>query len=128
MEVAIGTAAHVGLGQELLQSSTHANRTTAWTATAVGRAEGLVQIDVHHVKTHIAWTTNAEHRIEVGTIVIHQTAAVVNEAGYFRDARLEDTERVGIGHHHTGDVVTQHSAKGVNVDGSLGRALHLDNL
>ena len=52
----------------------------------------------------------------------------MNEAGYFRDARLEDAERVRIGHHHTGDVVTQHSAKGVNVDGSLGRALHLDNL
>ena len=52
----------------------------------------------------------------------------MNEAGYLGNARLEDTKRIGIGHHHARNVVTQHSAQGVNVDGSLGRALHLDNL
>ena len=68
------------------------------------RRERLVQVDVHDVEAHITRTTSSQHRVQVGTIVVHQTTAVVDELRNFRDTRLEKSEGIGISHHHGGDV------------------------
>ena len=91
-------------GQELLQPFAHANGTAAGTSTAVRRGEGLVQVDVHHIEAHVARACSAEHGVEVGAIVIHQTSAIVDQFCNLRNTRLEEAEGIGIGHHHGSDL------------------------
>ena len=71
------------------------------------RGESLVEVDVHDIETHITWTAFAEEGIEVGTVVVHQATGLVHHLGDFQHARLEDTEGVGVGHHHGRYLVTQ---------------------
>ena len=92
--------------------------------------ESLVQVDVHHVKSHIARPTGSQHRVEVGTVVVHQAAAIVDEFSDFRNGRLKEPQRVGIGHHHGGDGRTflcDESPQVFDVNESLVVALHLDD-
>ena len=70
------------------------------------RRESLVQIDMHHVEAHIARTTRPQHRIQVGTIVVHQTTTVMDEFGNLWDTHLEETEGIGIGHHHGSNLLS----------------------
>ena len=121
-------APHAGIGQEFLQSLSHPYGTASRTATAVGCREGLVEVDVHHVKSHVAGAAHAQHGVEVGAVVVHQSAAFVYEGCYFGDLCLEDAQRVGVGHHHAGDVVAQYFAERCKVDRSLRCALDLDDL
>ena len=91
--------------EELLQTLAHTHRTGTRTAATVRRRERLVQVDVHHIESHVTRTADTQHRIEVGTVVVHQSAAVVNQFRNLRDTGLEESQRVGVGHHHRGDVV-----------------------
>ena len=86
-----------------------------------------MQIDVHHVESHVARTAYAEHRVEVGSVVIHQSATFVYELLYFRYFALEETERVGIGHHHGSYGVIEQSAQVFRVDDSVGCRFYLNN-
>ena len=70
-----------------------------------------MQIDVHHVESHIARTAYAKHRVEVGSVVIHQSATFVYELLYFGNLALEETECVGVGHHHSCHRVVKQSAQ-----------------
>ena len=55
---------------------------------------------MHHIESHVARTANAEHGIEVGSVVVEQSTAAVYHFGYLGNAFFEKTERIGIGHHH----------------------------
>ena len=92
------------------------------------RGKRFVQIDVHHVKSHVSGTAYSENRVEVGTVVIHQTTAVVDELGDFRYSAFKNPQCVGIGHHHAGDVWSQQGLEVVNVYRPVGKALHLNDL
>ena len=87
-----------------------------------------MQVDVHHVETHVAGAANAQHRVEVGAVVIHQGAAAVHELGYLGYLLLKEAERVRVGHHHAGHRVVEQRAQVFNVDYALGRALHLNHV
>ena len=65
-----------------------------------------MQVDVHHVEAHVTWATSTQHRVQVSTIVIHQTATVVDKLRNLGNTRLEKSEGIGIGHHHGSDVGT----------------------
>ena len=60
---------------------------------------------MHHIEAHVARAAIAQHGIEISTVVVHQATAVVYQLRNLRDILLEDTESVGIGHHHGGDAV-----------------------
>ena len=116
-------------GEELLESFTHTDGTTTRTATTMRCGECLVQVDVADVEAHVARTAGTKHGVQVGSVVVHQTAAVVHEFGDFGDGMLEDTQRVGIGHHHGCHLFTTFSDQAlqvVHVDSAIGEALHLD--
>ena len=125
---AIGLLLDLRIGQQVLQTLAYANRTTAWTATTVRSGEGLVQIDVHHVEAHIAGTANAEHRVEIGSIVVHKTTTIVNETSNHRDVSFEDTEGVRVGHHHASHIGTKQWLEILHIYGTIGQALYLDHL
>ena len=90
--------------------------------------ERLVQVDVHNVEAHIARTAFAEKCVEICSVVIHQAASLMNEFRNLQDTRLEDAQRIGIGHHH-GCHLTSHFteklAKMLDIDCSVSKALHL---
>ena len=119
---------HSRLGQELFQSAPYADRAASRAASAVRGGEGLVQVDVHHVEAHVTWAAYAEHGVEVCPVVVHQRAALVHHFGYLRDARLEESERVGVCHHHRRNGVVKQSAQVLDVNRAVGSALHLDHL
>ena len=90
--------------------------------------EGLVQIDVHHIEAHIARTAHAEHGVEVGSVVVHQTSALVHQPCYLGNLFLEDTQGVGVGHHHAGNVIAKQRLEVLHIHGAVGGTLHLHNL
>ena len=128
-----GEVAVVGrhVGEELLQSLTHTDRTAAGTTTAMRRREGLMEVDVHHVEAHITRTTGTEHGVQVRAVVVHQTATVVDEFRNLRDARLEEAESIGIGHHHGGNLISllsDDALQVIDIDRTVCLRLHLDDL
>ena len=63
-----------------------------------------MQVDVHHVEAHVAGTALAEQGVEVRAVVVHEAACLVHHLGNLQHTRLEDAQRVGVGHHHGCDV------------------------
>ena len=47
--------------------------------------------------------------------------------GYLRDVFLEDTQSVGVGHHHGGHGVVEQRAQVIDIDSAVGTALYLYN-
>ena len=82
--------------------------------------ECLVEIDVHNVKSHITWTTFAQHGIEVGSIIIEQTATFMYKACNLGYLGLKDAESIGVCHHDTGNGVVEQWFQILNVDSTLG--------
>ena len=121
-------ADHARIGEELLQAFAHTDGAGAGSAAAVGSREGLVQVDVHHVETHVARTGHAQHRVEVGAVVIHQRSGLVHQAGDFGDIFLEQTQSVGVGHHHGGHCIVEQRTQIVDIHRAVGAAFHLYHL
>ena len=118
---------HTRLRQELLQPASHADRAASRSASAVRSGESLMKIDVHHVEPHVARAADTKHRVEVCSVIIHQRATVVHHFSNLRYARLEQAERVGIGHHHRGHRVIKQFVQMFNVHRTVSRAFHLDH-
>ena len=89
-------------GEELLQSLAHSYRAAAGTATTVRCGEGFVEVKMHHVKAHVTGATDAQQGVEIGSIVVHQSAAVMYHFYDFHYVVLKESECVRIGHHHGG--------------------------
>ena len=83
-----------------------------------------MQVDVHDIEAQITRTAFAQHWVEVGTIVVHQATSLVNELGNLSDIVLKDTQGVGVGHHHTSDVLVEQGTQVVHIDGAIGTALN----
>ena len=67
--------------------------------------ECLMQIQMEHVKSHIARTYDTHERIHIRAIILEQTAALMNEGCNLENLLLEESECVRIGHHDTSDSV-----------------------
>ena len=116
--------------EELLQSLTHTDGTAARTTAAMRRRECLVQIDVHHVETHITWTTSTQHGVQIGSVVVHQSTTSMNQLGNFRNLSFEESQRIRIGHHHGCDAVAAfrtEAAKVFQIHQTVGTALYLQD-
>ena len=87
-----------------------------------------MQIDVHHIEAHITRTAHAEHGVEVGSVVVHQTSALVHQSCYLGNLCLEDTQGVGVGHHHAGNVIAKQRLEILHIHGAVGGTLHLHYL
>ena len=116
------------LRKELLQSDTHANRSSTWSTSSMGSGECLMKIDVHHIKAHVTRTASTEHRVEVGSIIVHQSAALMHEFGYLGNLLFKHSEGIGIGHHHCCHGIVEDATQVVDIHKTLCSALNLYHL
>ncbi len=89
--------------------------------------ECFVEIDVHHVEAHVAWPGDAEHRVEVGTVVVHQTTGRMNGLGYLGYVLFKHSHRVGIGHHQGGNRSIEFRLKVFDIDSTVWQTLYFYN-
>lgn len=67
-------------------------------------SEGLVQVQVHHVKSHVSGTRPAHHGVEVGAVVVAQAARLMHDARDFQNVGIEQAHGIGIGQHQRGRI------------------------
>ena len=115
------------IGQELLKTCAHTYGACAGTASAMRGREGLMEIDVHDVETHVARPGYAEHRVEIRTVVIHQRAAGMDHFGNLGDIVLENTHSVRVGHHDCGHGVIEKRTERLYVHCTVGQTLDFDH-
>ena len=109
----------------MLQPGSHTHRAIAGTPSAMWRREGLVEVEVHHVESHVARASLTEHGVQIGSVVVHQSAAFVHQLCYLGNLLFEESKRVGIGHHHGSHIVAEQRLEVGHIDETLRRALHL---
>ena len=74
-----------GQGQVRLKHVPHRHRPRARAAATMRCAEGLVQIQMHHVHAEIRWARHAHERVHVGPVHIHETAPRMHQLGDLPD-------------------------------------------
>ena len=87
-----------------------------------------MKIDVHNVESHIARAACSKHRVEVGSIIVHQSAALMHEFGYLWNLLFKHSEGIGIGHHHCCHSVVENTTQVVDIHKTLCSALNLYHL
>ena len=105
-----------------------ADRATTRAAAAVRSAEGLVQVDVHHVEAQVARSRDAHDGVKIRAVAIHQATGFVDDLGYFQQIFVEQAERIGVGQHQTGCIRPGHFAQVVEVYVAASVALDRDHL
>src|SRR5258706_277167 len=78
-----------------------------------------MQVVVHDIETQFTRFDRTEERVHVGTVHIHQTAAVVNGFNDIHDFALEQAECVRDGNHHTGNGVIAMPTRPANLQHHL---------
>ena len=89
------------IGRELLRED---HRAGPGAAAAMGRREGLVEVDVHGVDAEIARLHLADDGVEVGAVGIEIGAGFVHRLGDGDHVALEQPAGVGVGEHDRRDV------------------------
>ena len=121
---AVGLAHDPRLRQERTEMRFHAERTRARPARAVRRRERLVDVDVDAVEAEIAGTRDAEKRVHVGAIAVHERAGGMHRVADLTHALLEETERVRVREHEASDVGSERALERLEVDVPARVALH----
>ena len=111
---------HVRERDELRQRFRQHDGAAAGTAAAMGRREGLVQVDVHGVDAEVGGTDPADDGVEVGAVAVEESAGRMDGFGDLDDIALEQPAGVGVGQHDRGDVVAQLRLQRVEIDAAGG--------
>src|SRR5205809_5544407 len=75
--------------QEGHQVGLDANRSGARAPTAVRGRKGLVQVEMDHVETHVAWPRNPHQRVEVGAVVVDLDPLLMRKPRDFQNVLFE---------------------------------------
>ena len=122
LEAVVPRLAHdLPVGQKIAQKRLHAHRAAAGAAAAMGRGEGLVQVEMHHVKAHVAGAGDAHDGVEVGAIVVAEAAGFVDDLGDLQYVLVKDSQRVGVGEHQPRRVRAGERAQRLHVHAAVGR-------
>ena len=81
--------------------------------------EGLVEIQVDNIESDISRTNDTDNRIQVGTVVVAETAGFVNETGDLQDVFVEKTYCIRVCQHQTCCLRSQVSLQVIQVNHSL---------
>ena len=94
----------------------------------MGLGEGLVQVEVHRVKAHQPGRSDAENGVEIGTVVVHLTAGLMDDFTGCLDIGFKQAQGVGVGDHHRRRGFVSDRSEGVKVHATVGQAGNLDDL
>ncbi len=83
---------------------------------------------MQYVKSHVTRTHDSKKRIHVGTVVIEQTPAAVNQFRDFEDFFLEEPQGVRIRHHDSRHIVAQQRLQILNVHQAIGIGFDDDDI
>ena len=115
-------------GQEVDQAGRHGDRPGSRPPAAVRGGEGLVQVHVHDVESHVARPHDAEDGVEVGPVVVEQAPHLMDGRGDGLDVLFEQPQRVGVGQHDPGHVRVEDGPQRGQVDTAPLVAGHGDRL
>ena len=79
-------------------------------AAAVRCRECLVQVHVDYVESDVRRTYDTDYSVQVGSVIVVETAGIMYEFCDFHDVRVEETYRIRVG---------QHQARGLRSEVSL---------
>src|SRR5436305_478750 len=91
--------------QNRSSSALDSDGTHARSASAMGNAEGLVQVEVAEIGAVIPRPRQPDLRVEIGAIEVNLPAACVDDVADGADLRLEHPMRRRICHHQHGQTV-----------------------
>ena len=100
--------------------SCHSYRTGSRAASSVRCRERLVQIQMEHIKAHVTRTYHTHQRVHVSSVIIEQTAALMNQSRNLLDILLEQSEGIRIGHHDAGDGVIKQRLEVLDIHKTVG--------
>ena len=89
-------------GQKRNKVFHHTHRADTGAATAVGDAEGLVQVQVAHVAAKLTRGGGADQRVHVGTVYINTAAVLVHQRAQLFDRCFKHAVCAGVGDHYAG--------------------------
>ena len=96
-----------------------ADRPGARAAAAVGRAERLVDVEVHDVEAGLAGLEPAQDGVEVRAVHVGERAGLVDRVEQLADPRLEQAERRGVRDHHGRGARPERRPERVDVDAAV---------
>ena len=86
--------------------------------------ECLMKIQVHDIEAHVSRTNDSEKRVHIGSVIIEETAASVDEVCNLTDFLLEKTESIRVGHHDTCDIITEKRLEVSDIHKTIFLGLH----
>ena len=88
-----------------------------------------MRVVVHQVDAHVARPDLAEDGVHVGAVEVEQGPSIVEQTlGDVADLRVEQADRVGVGHHEDGGLVVEVALKSSRSTRPLAVALDRDGL
>ena len=87
-----------------------------------------MEIQVKDIESHIARARHTDQRVHVGSIIIEQSSALVDEGSDLPYLLLEQAESVGVGHHDTSDVRAKKRLKISHIHKAVSVGFHDHNL
>ena len=84
-------------------------------AAAVGDAEGLVQVEMRHVRAELPGQAQPEQGVEIGAVHVDLTAVAVNHLADLDDGFLEHAVGRGIGDHQRRQVLRMGLGLGLKI-------------
>ncbi len=87
-----------------------------------------MQVQMNNVEAGVAGTNDAHDGVEVGSVVVAQTACLMDDIGDLRNIRVKQTDGVRVGQHQTGGVFVSSSAQRIEVYAAVFQRRDADDL
>ncbi len=127
LQVTVG-ALHGRGGKERHQVRLHSDRSGPGATAAVWRGEGLVQVHVHRVETHVTRPADAHECVQVGSVVVEHRSGGVDHLGYIQYLSLEQPQGIGVRQHQRGDLWRKLRLQVGEADPAVRTRLHLHHV
>ena len=83
---------------------------------------------MNNVEAGVTGTNDAHDGVEVGSVVVAQTACLMDDVGDLGNVRVEQTDGVRVGQHQTGGVFVSSSAQRIEVYAAVFQRRDADDL
>ena len=65
----------------------------------MGGGEGLVEVQMDHVKAHVTRTDHAHDCVEICAVIVAQAAGIMNDFGDFQNVFVKQSYRIRVRQH-----------------------------